>query len=535
MPGSSLHNSLGSGNALTAVCITGALRWPEISLPTLRQLLLLRIKEPQKLFFIGPADAAYQTAKPLLHSHFGLLDSQTCAYPPNVSWHWKPPDLSTVSPKFDSTINGNDSLTAFALHGQTACQGKEQLSFNVAWLPFFRRCRDARYGLVGLPLGLSLNGSNGWRSLHRYDRARAQPCAGAMSLVMQLWQCAHCISLIEASEKSSGNSVFHDRVLRVRADIFFFRPVDLPALGISPSRKFSLMESSCDIKVGLHEMGRKLRPKFFQDFWFYGTRPAMRVILQSPLRRLLLYGVEQGKRSMQVMQSVSLQRQGRDRFTSSSVGLGWGKLAFGNDTIANSTLNLTTPKAFAVHPVLYGLHFEMNASSCVPFPETVGLMRVNPFRSCYGVQTRIKGASLSGWLQLGIANLSTTKWHRRKSIIKQFEALVPREARERLQRFAQVLAGCLGLRSEQGCPRVVGDKMLRNGPSEACFRSRPDIRSARQNQAQHGLAPVGSRLAGRDSCGPADTLALGTGDSRNAYKCVDLGLAEIYRAAKPKN
>ena len=100
------------------------------------------------------------------------------------------------------------------------------------------------------------------------------PCSGAISLVMQLWQCAHCLELIEERERT-WNGVFHDQILRVRADLFFFRPVALPPLGDSTQPRFSLMEPTCNIEAGLHEMARKLRPQFFrklrpqffQDFW----------------------------------------------------------------------------------------------------------------------------------------------------------------------------------------------------------------------------------------------------------------------------
>ena len=228
----------------TAVCLTGSLRWPELTLPALRHLLTLWLRDPSKVYYVGPADAAYESAKDLLLDHFQVLDERVCAYPPNVSWVWRPPDLNSaatreaVASATFSTVHKNSATantsTAFALHGPGACQNRERLTLNAAWLPFFRRCRDARFGLTELPEGLQMEGEKGWKGMFRYDRARAMPCSGALSLVMQLWQCAHCLELIEAQERKWGG-VPHDKVLRLRADLFFFRPVALPPLATPPT------------------------------------------------------------------------------------------------------------------------------------------------------------------------------------------------------------------------------------------------------------------------------------------------------------
>ena len=560
--------------AATAVCVTGALRWPEITLSALRHMLLLWQRDASHVFFVGPADAAYRAAMPLPRDHLQVPPERVCAYPPNISWVWRPPNLNAAATRaaassatFSTTNHdGNGASTAFSLHGSGACQGREQLKLNVAWLPFFRRCRDARFGFTKLPEGLAVDGDNGWKSMYRYERARAMPCSGAISLVMQLWQCARCLELIEEKERT-WNGIFHDKILRVRADLFFFRPVALPHLGDSTLPRFSLMESTCNIEAGLHEMARKLRPQFFQDFWAYGTRPAMRVLLREPLRRLLIYGLQQANRSVHYVAAVRRARRAREAngegIAAEGNGEGTGGLAGedgagssageGGSTGGSSSSSggdsggssggggalPISPKAFAVHPVLYGLHFDLNASSCVPFEDPVGLLRINPHEGCFGVQARIKYASLSGWMQLSVSNL-TSKWHRRQRVIDEFNERVPQLPRERLPDVAKVYADCLGLRSEQSCPRVIGDKMLRNGPAADCFRNRTDIEGAKRDRSHRGQQLVGPRVAGDGGCGVPEVLTLGKGPhgrliatSDDAFMCMDDGLAKIYTGSDP--
>lgn len=550
----------------TAVCLTGSLRWPELTLPSLRHLLTLWMRDAAKIYYVGPADLAYASAKQLLTDFLQVPDERICAYPPNVSWAWRPPDLdspatrSNIASATFSTIHRDQrtatTSTAFALHGSSACEGKERLTLNVAWLPFFRRCRDARFGLTTLPEGLPLEGERGWQNMFRYDRARAMPCAGALSLVMQLWQCAHCLELIEASERRWGG-IPHDKVLRVRADLFFFRPVALPYFADSTQPWYSLMESTCNLQAGLHEMARKVRPQFFQDFWSYGTRSAMRVILREPLRRLLLYGLQQSNRSTHYVAALRRQRLAAATAVGATSGESTGGRSSGSGE-AGATEDAAdanesesggrggssgdggslpiSPKAFAVHPILYGLHFDLNASTCVPFADPVGLMRVNPHEMCYGVQARIKYASLSGWMQISIANLTGVKWHRRQRVIDEFEARVPKLARDRLPMAADVYARCLGLRSEQGCPRIIGDKMLRNGPAASCFRNRTDLEGASRARRRAGLPQLlGPRVNDADACGASEVLQLGKSQhlgeqptSENAFLCVDDGLSKVY-------
>ena len=162
-------------------------------------------------------------------------------------------------------------------------------------------------------------------------------------------------------------------------------------------------------------------------------------------------------------------------------------------------------------------------------------MRVNPHEMCYGVQARIKYASLSGWMQISIANLTGVKWHCRQRVIDEFEARVPKLARDRLPMAADVYARCLGLRSEQGCPRIIGDKMLRNGPAASCFRNRTDLEGASRARRRAGLPQLlGPRVNDADACGASEVLQLGKSrswqqpTSENAFLCVDDGLSGVH-------
>ena len=497
---------------MLAVCLTGALRWPELTVATLRQLLLLQLTESWRAFYVGPADLPFlQSARRMLREHLHVQDEQMCAYSPNVSWVWRVPN----------TTHDNNVVPLFAPLGTDICRSSQTLTFNLAMLPAFRRCRDARFGLNELPHGLHEHGHDGWRNMHIYDHQRAMQCSGAISLIMQLWQISQSMELIEAAERSASGvqSQRHDSVLRMRVDIFFFRPVILPRLPDRDAPWFSLMERTCNIDAGVREYARKLRPQFFQDMWFYGTRSAMEVMMREPLRRMLLFGLQQAQRSV--------------HFRASNLRLQRHLLRRGGDNRSNAEImasiqsKLTMPAEFAIHPLIYGLHFTLNKSRCLTFDDAIGLVRVNAAEGCFGVQTRIRHASLSGWAQLNIANLSA-RWHPRQRVVDEFALLVSRSARERfLPAVAGVFHRCLALKGDQNCARTVGDKMLRSGPAASCFRRRVDISQAMTKRRGRGarfyLSP---RVAQSDECTGAGTLQLA--DRRAAFGCVGDGLHQVY-------
>ena len=511
---------------MLAICLTGALRWPEFTLASLRQMLLLGLNEPWRAYFVGPADATYfQSAQMLLREHLHVPDESMCAYSPDVSWVWRPPAHG---------FGVGDANVSFTQHPPDICHHRRRssppkLTFNLAVLPYFRRCRDARFGLTELPEGLREHGKDGWRNMDAYDHQRAMPCSGAISLIMQLWQIEQSMELIVAAERGIGGAQTsrHDSVLRVRVDLFFFRPVVLPPLPDRQSPWFSLMERTCDIDAGMREYGRRLRPQFFQDFWMYGNRPAMEVMMREPLRRVVQFGLQQAERSVHFRASSlrtrrSLLRARGDNRTNAEI-------------LASIQSSLTKPEEFSVHPLLYGLKFALNSSRCLTYDHAFGLVRVNPSDGCYGVQTRIKYASLSGWTQLNIGNLSA-KWHRRQRVVDEFDALVPRSTRDRLPAVAAVYHRCLALQGDQNCPRVVGDKMLRTGAAASCFRHRVDLSQAfkiapRERRGRGARFYLSPRIALSDECAGAGTLLLA--DRRAAFACVDAGLASAYRDSSP--
>ena len=51
---------------MLAVCLTGELRWFALALSNLRHLLLSRLGEPWRGFYVGAADRSYLDARPLL-------------------------------------------------------------------------------------------------------------------------------------------------------------------------------------------------------------------------------------------------------------------------------------------------------------------------------------------------------------------------------------------------------------------------------------------------------------------------------------
>ena len=78
-------------------------------------------------------------------------------------------------------------------------------------------------------------------------------------------------------------------------------------------------------------------------------------------------------------------------------------------------------------------------------------------------------------------------------------------------------------------PRVVGDKMLRNGPAAGCFRNRMSIDEARAVAKASGKRAT-LRVAQSDVCGDAGMLRLR--DRGGAFKCVDDGLRAAYRSSR---
>ena len=444
-----------------AVCLTGELRWPELTLATLQHQLLDRM-HGQRVYYVGPADSSYQRATSVLSSQLHMQDA--CAYHPSPTWVWS-----------NATSNLNDSAS-FELHGRDLCTRPDyqhalppRLVFNAAWLPFFRRCKGRfaqRFPASDHPPDGYPDAWNRGR-LRRAGRSWVRMlCTSAVSLVMQLWQSSQCVNLLKAAEHRSWSSesgsssaeglkpaLHHHAVLRLRADLFFFTPVQLPELlGSSPTvPRFSLLEDTCTIERGLVEMRRKARAQFFQDFWVLSNRAAMVAVLQTPLQRLLLLGRES-----------TLALAGHDG----------------------------SPSEFGVNPVVSGISSRLNSSHCVRHSgnsqQLVGLMRVNVLAGCFMVQTRVGKLTLSGWTEVDLATGSVSAqcggilrnftWGCTEQMRINFKARLPGFDRSWLRRLADVYGTCFGLKSNASCPRMTGDKLLHSGKMDECFRTTPALR-----------------------------------------------------------
>ena len=127
---------------------------------------------------------------------------------------------------------------------------------------------------------------SGMDSTAPYNTTRARPCPSAVSLVVQLWQARQSLQLVRSAERRLR--IRHGAILRIRPDIFFFRPVELPRPPPGLASWYSMLEESCHVREGVSEaVYGKASLRFLQDFWLYGSRDVMDVALQEPLERLL--------------------------------------------------------------------------------------------------------------------------------------------------------------------------------------------------------------------------------------------------------
>ena len=213
---------------MTAVCLTGQLRWSPLTLATLRQFVLQPLTHAWRAYYVGPADAEFDQSMPLLLKHFVRSSDDMCAYDHDVTWAWR------------------GAKEPFELHGRDACLGppRPRLAFNVDRLPVFGVCEHSNDG--GLP---HMRGGN-------------PLCSLGVSMLMQMWQCAQAIALVERAEARSFSGLWHSRVLKLRTDIFFFHPVELPPIPDLEQPWYSLMEDTCIAVPGAtHMMLQHARPR----------------------------------------------------------------------------------------------------------------------------------------------------------------------------------------------------------------------------------------------------------------------------------
>ena len=456
------------GDAGVAVCLTGELRWHALTLATFQQLVLARLRSPHRLYFAGPAGEHHGAALRVL-GRLGAQPPDICAYNPEITWAWGPGSMGRPDGPFE-------------MHAATLCTDDRvrprarRLRFDLRHLPIFRRClvvnRRSNEGTMPLPSGMD--------STAPYNTTRARPCPSAVSLVVQLWQARQSLQLVRSAERRLR--IRHGAILRIRPDIFFFRPVELPRPPPGLASWYSMFEESCHVREGVSEaVYGKANLRFLQDFWLYGSRDVMEVALQEPLERLLGFGRD----AAAFMACATCHNRPATITPDGRVGEPCCKRK-----------PRSTPK-YALHPVPETLNHHYNESrQCLKYTSPYGLLRVNPGEACFVVQARMpkgKGGRLikaKEWRQVDVAS---------PAVGSRLRGLSPRF----LEGVASVYRRCFGLASNLSCPRTVGDRKLFSGAEAPCLRS-PTVR-----------------------CADADGLAAAAGAGRGGFECAGAGLAAV--------
>ena len=410
----------------TAICLTGQLRWPALTLATLRQFVLQPIEYSWRAYYVGPADDEFERARPLLLEHF-VRPADACAYERDVSWTWRGERLP------------------FEMHARNACLTlpRPRLTFNVDRLP--------KFGVCELP-----DQSFPHRARLPAPRSATHaPCSLELSLLLQMWQSAQSLALVERAEVESSSGLWHSRVLKMRTDIFFFHPVQLPEIPDLENPWYSLMEDTCQgLKRATHitlprRQGVLTRTwelkRFVSDFWVWGNRRAMAPAMRELLR-------------------VALLRNGSER----------------RDPAQVARVEQLTPGAKAVslngyyvQPWPHAVLSLFNATACLNFRGLSGVIRVNPFARCFTVHARLQMAHQTNrhGVREGMdgAALRASSWYAidigapTSSFLTEFEAAkLSRSGAQPwlLPALAGLYRRCFGLVSKANCSRIVGDRQM---------------------------------------------------------------------------
>jgi hypothetical protein len=460
------------GAPLLAVCLTGQLRWHTLTLANLQHFVLGRLATAHRLYYIGPGErqgSAEQTLRLL-----GAEPQDICAYNPQLTWAWGSGSMGVP-------------MDPFEMHGAGFCtdaRRARQVVFNLRWLPIFRRCIAQKKGsLTAIPLP-DMDGPPCTRStlpgticMTQYNVSRAQPCPSAVSLIVQLWQARQSLALVRTAEQRL--SIRHHAVLRIRPDIFFFKPVDLPRPAAGQTSWYSMMEESCLIHEGWEEATYGLKhQRFLQDFWMYGSRDVMEVALEQPLDRLLGFGRDAAK----FMACATCHRR------PASISPGRGALVVAQGESCCQRQRKNTPK-YALHPLPDTLvHVYNESKHCLTFGDAYGVIRANPAEECFMVQARLpiptrrKGPGLRLRYKWGEVDLSRGVPRRLRLYGQHTDLSAPF-----LKDLAALYHRCFGLASNTSCPRTVGDKKLWSGAEAACFRSQTATCASQEDIGPRGV------------------------------------------------
>ena len=100
---------------MLAVCLTGEMRWPELTLAAVNEMILRRIPtDRRRTYHVGPSDPTTSAATELLLRRLGIVSAHdSCPYHPTISWEWGPADINgEPTTPFDATFNGRSPCTS---------------------------------------------------------------------------------------------------------------------------------------------------------------------------------------------------------------------------------------------------------------------------------------------------------------------------------------------------------------------------------------------------------------------------------------
>jgi hypothetical protein len=341
--------------------------------------------------------------------------------------------------------------------------------------------------------------------------------------VLQLWQCAQCMDLIRAGEAGAAGAgaapmPYHDVVLRLRADLFHFGTVSLPALPDRREPWYASMEPTClvdrsalqadwvpcskvrksdKVKCAKKDKFAEVRPQQLQDLWLYGTRPAMERVLPAPLQAVL----ESGRSSSLLWRQQSAAKRARPWFI---------------------------PPLYRLQPWPYAMNRTIGARHCIPLSGVwPGLLRVNPAEGCFVVHARIPRC-LSSNRKSGCNHPGQQQQLRWLSVAPTTPPPALRRAAPLLRDIAAVFRECFGLRDNATCAHVAGDTLLpRNVATreDACLSAQPLAAFATDHSTGNNATVACLRRSAWPwaSSDPSRLLRSGL--------CVDAGLGRLVKVS----
>lgn len=332
------------------------------------------------------------------------------------------------------------------------------------------------------------------------------------------------MGLIRASEAGAAGAArtpYHDAVLRLRADLFHFAPVSLPALPDRREPWYSSMEPTCRVDRSALQADwvpcsqlttlrgwsplqghcsnkakvAQVRPQQMQDFWLYGTRPAMERLLPAPLQAV----AESGRRASFLWRQQSAGKNFRG-----------------------------VPPLYRYQPWPEAMNRTIGARHCIPLSrEAPGLLRVNPAQGCFVVHARIPRC-----LSANSKPIRQSCWDLRAkwfSVAPTTPPPVLKHTTPLLRDVAAVFSDCFGLRDNATCPHVAGDTLLPRTVAD-----REDSCLSAQPLAAFATDHSGGGNATHAACARRTAWPWASSDPSRLLRsglCVDAGLGRLVNAS----